>query len=244
MGFFCKQIRKKESEDVVYELVNKSLNNKNYFNLITKFIYNAIHVSSYENVKLIISEEYDFPLEIESLLDDFYDGNRDKISLRRGEFVELLIFRGLYRNNKVNKMRECKPGFGGELLNIQYKGKRLNKDFDVAFWKDSNWAELYECKVNMYSILNDAEKWDKLIFMNEIYFHLEEKVNEIKVFLGDIGTVDKLNDKLNVFSSVLNKKLKEVVMKSINGIFRYQFYCEKVKLNFFNRSSLERRIFA
>ena len=105
-------------------------------------------------------------------------------------------------------------------------------------------AELYECKVNMYSILNDADKWDKLIFMNEVYFHLEEKVDEIKVYLGDIGTVDKLNDKLNVFASVLNKKLKEVVVKSVNGIFRHQFYDKEVKLDFFNRNCLVKRIFA
>jgi len=244
MGFFCKQIKEKESEEVVNELVDKSLKSKEYFKIITKFIYNAIHLNSYKNIKLMIEAEYDFPSEIESLLDDFYDGTRGTISLRRGEFVELLVFRGLHQDSKVNKMRECEPGFDGELLNIQFEGKRLKKNFDVVLWESNKWAELYECKVNMYSILRDADKWDKLIFMNEVYFHLKENLDEIKVYLGDIGTVDKLNDKINVFSSVLDRKLKELVVKSINGIFRHQFYDKEVKLDFFNRNCLGKRIFA
>ena len=80
--------------------------------------------------------------------------------------------------------------------------------------------------------------------MNEVYFHLKEKVDEIKVYLGDIGTVDKLNDKLNVFSSVLNRKFKEVVVKSIKGIFGHQFYDKEFKLDFFNRNCSVKRIFA
>ena len=243
MGFFCKQIREKESEAVVEELVDKSLKNKEYFKIITKFIYNAIHVSSYESVKLMISAQYNFPSEIELLLDDFYDDTRDKVSLRRGEFVELLVLRGLYQDERLNKMRECEPGFDGELLKIKFKGRKLNKNFDVSFWQDNRWAELYECKVNMYSILNASNKWDKLIFMNEVYYHLENKIDEVKVYLGDIGTVNKLNDRLNVFANALNKKLRDVVIKSINGIFSHQFYDKEVKLDFFNRDSLIKRIF-
>ena len=146
MTFYCKQIREKKSEDVVDELVDKSLKSKEYFKIITKFIYNAIHVNLYKSVKLMISAEYNFPSEIESLLDDFYDGTKDKISLRRGEFVELLVFRELYQDSKVNKMRECEPGFDGELLNIQFEGKRLKKNFDVAFWEDRKWLNYMSVK--------------------------------------------------------------------------------------------------
>ncbi len=241
MNFSCGNKTKTFSQ-LTNEVVNIALENKEYFNYIS-FYLSKLSDNTFSDVLIEISSEIyqikntNTEQYLNTILESIKSLSKPDFSDFKGEFLELVIY-NLYDNTNINKKAECLPSLSNKKIEIYHNGNLLDKRLDAVFWSN-HWIELHECKYSLKSFLNDNNEKSKIIFMNKLYYKLNNIFSDINLYLTTLSPASEIKNRY-IPADNLEKRFRDFLK---DNILKELSEKQEVKINLIYKETLTQKLF-
>jgi len=241
MNFSCGN-KTKTFSMITKKVVKVALKSKDHFNSITFLLANLSNNKFSDVILEMTSEIYhikdtDTEHALKKIIASIADLAKPDFSDFKGEFLELITY-NLFDDSNINKKAECLPALSGQKIEIYHNDRLLDKRLDSAFWKN-NWIELHECKYSLRSVLNDEDEKLKIIYMNKLYYKLNDIFSDINLYLTTLSPAKEIKYRY-IPADNLEKRFSDFLE---DNILKELPENQDVQVNLIYKETLAQRLF-